>query len=211
MAGAVHIRRRALLLQGAVALIVTTVGVALVLHVIGPVVSTVVVVLVLVSYVALSSLSGHRLRRVLPSGAVQRFVVAALADQEHDVRSGETPPAATRTDVMTVVPVLASVVLASVGLVKSVQTLGHRYGVSDVVLGTLVLAVLTGIPNVLAAARLARRHRGSAVVSEALNSHSINVVVGCACRPYWWALGRVATQRPWKPCGCWPPPRWRSR
>ncbi len=182
VAGAVRIRRRALLLQGTVALIVTTVGVALVLHFIGPLLSIVVVVVVLSPYVALSSLPGHRLRAVLPAGAVQRFVVAALADQELDVRSGKTPPAATRTEVMTVIPVLASVVLSSVGLVSSAQNLGHRYGISDVLVGTLVLAVLTGIPNTLAAVRLARRRRGSAVVSEALNSNSINVLIGL-CLP----------------------------
>ncbi len=182
VAGAVRIRRRALLLQGAVALIVTAVGVALVLHIIGPLFSIVVVVGVLAPYVALSSLPGRRLRAVLPASAVQRFVVAALADQERDVRSGKTPPAATRTEMMTVIPVLASVVLSSVGLVKSAQNLGHQYGISDVLIGTLVLAVLTGIPNTLASVRLARRGRGSAVVSEALNSNSINVLIGL-CLP----------------------------
>ena len=48
----------------------------------------------------------------------------------------------------------------------------------NAVLGTLVLATLTGLPNVLAAVRLAARGRGTAVVSETLNSNSVNALVG---------------------------------
>src|SRR5204862_260171 len=56
--------------------------------------------------------------------------------------------------------------------------LGERWGVPDIVSGTLVLAVLTSIPNVITAVRLALHRRGSAVFSETLNSNSINVVAG---------------------------------
>ena len=45
-------------------------------------------------------------------------------------------------------------------------------------LGTLVLAGLTGIPNLYTAVRLARRRRGAAVFTEAMNSNSLNIVVG---------------------------------
>jgi cation:H+ antiporter len=182
IAGVIRIRRRALLLQGGVAVVVTAVGVALVLHVLGPVTSLVVVLAVLAPYVTLSSLRGPVLRARLPAGRARRFLLAALVDQERDVRSGKTPPRATRNDQLAVIPVLTSVVVASIGLVNSAEDLGTRFGISDVVVGTLVLAVLTGIPNVLASIRLARRGRGSAVVSEALNSNSINVVVGL-CLP----------------------------
>ncbi len=37
---------------------------------------------------------------------------------------------------------------------------------------------MTGIPNTVAAVRLARHGRGAAVVSEALNSSSVNVIAG---------------------------------
>jgi cation:H+ antiporter len=49
-------------------------------------------------------------------------------------------------------------------------------------MGTLVLAILTSIPNVVAALRLASHDRGSAVVSEAYNSNSANVLGGL-CLP----------------------------
>ena len=44
--------------------------------------------------------------------------------------------------------------------------------------GGLVLAVVTSLPNAVAAVYLARRGRGAAVLSIALNSNAINVVAG---------------------------------
>src|SRR5262249_36403204 len=55
---------------------------------------------------------------------------------------------------------------------------GHRYGVADIVTGGLVLAVVTSLPNAVSAVYLARRGRGAAVLSTALNSNAINVVAG---------------------------------
>jgi cation:H+ antiporter len=57
-------------------------------------------------------------------------------------------------------------------------TLGRRYAVADVVTGALVLAVVTSLPNAVTAVYLARRGRGAAVLSTALNSNAINVVAG---------------------------------
>lgn len=182
VAGAIRIRRRALVLQGTVALMITAVGVALVLGALGPLVSLVLVALVVMPYLVLSSLREARLRTVVPDGPIQRFLIAAVADQEKELRSGKTAPTATRTDLLAVLPVLVAVVVASIGLVHSARSLGQRYAIPDAVTGTLVLAVLTGIPNLLAAIRLARRGRGSAVISEALNSNSINIGVGL-CLP----------------------------
>ena len=45
-------------------------------------------------------------------------------------------------------------------------------------LGTLVLATLTGVPNAVAAIRLAVQGRGAAVVSETFNSNSLNLIAG---------------------------------
>ena len=57
-------------------------------------------------------------------------------------------------------------------------SLGRRYGVADIVTGGLVLAVVTSLPNAVSAVYLARRGRGAAVLSTALNSNAINVVGG---------------------------------
>ena len=44
----------------------------------------------------------------------------------------------------------------------------------------LVLAVLTSLPNAWTGVRFGLQHRGSALISETLNSNSINIVAGIA-------------------------------
>ena len=56
--------------------------------------------------------------------------------------------------------------------------LGNRFGVADIVIGALVLAAVTSLPNAVAAVYLARRGRGAATLSTALNSNAINVAAG---------------------------------
>ncbi len=178
VAGKVRIRRRALIFQGGVALVVTVVVAALVLRWVTPVVALVVVLMVLVPYVGLSALRPEQVEGALKPGRPRSFLVAALSSVEKDVRRGETAPSATRHDLYTLVPALTAVVLGSIGMVDTSLSLGGRWGVSQVVIGTFVLAALTGLPNVLASVRLAVRGRGSAVVSESFNSNTVNLLVG---------------------------------
>ncbi len=73
---------------------------------------------------------------------------------------------------------LATVVGASVAMERGATTLGARLGLSSIVLGGVVLAATTSLPNAVAAAYLASRGRGSATLAEAMNSNALNVVVG---------------------------------
>jgi hypothetical protein len=101
-----------------------------------------------------------------------------VAEEQQDARRGELSRPATRLDILAVVPALAAVVGGAYGMVAAAQSLGDRFDVSDIVLGALVLAALTSIPNLIAAVRLARHGRGAACVSEALNSNNANILVG---------------------------------
>ena len=73
---------------------------------------------------------------------------------------------------------LIAVVGASTVMEVAATAVGRRYGVADIVTGGLVLAVVTSLPNAVSAVYLARRGRGAAVLSTALNSNAINVVAG---------------------------------
>ena len=73
---------------------------------------------------------------------------------------------------------LITVIGASTVMEVAATAAGRRYGVADVVTGGLVLAVVTSLPNAVSAVYLARRGRGAAVLSTALNSNAINVVAG---------------------------------
>src|SRR6478735_2864783 len=55
--------------------------------------------------------------------------------------------------------------------------------------GVIVLAILTSLPNAWTGVRFGLQHRGSALMSETLNSNSINIVAGLAIPA---ALGTLA-------------------
>jgi cation:H+ antiporter len=180
IAGYVRIHRHGLLFNGGVALLVTVIAAALVLEAIGAPAATLLLALILVPYVFLLSIRPTRIKRLVPLVSVRRFIVAAVAEEIRDLRTEEQAPSASIGDVLALGPSLAGIVLASVGMVHAAIDLAGRFGISDVIVGTLVLAALTSIPNLLTAVRLALHGRGSAVVSESFNSNSLNVLAGIA-------------------------------
>src|SRR5262249_11856437 len=102
----------------------------------------------------------------------------AVSEEQQDARRGEFARPATSVDALAIAPSLAAVVGGAYGMVAAAQSLADRWSVSGVVVGALVLAALTSIPNLIAAVRLALHGRGAACVSESLNSNNANVVVG---------------------------------
>jgi cation:H+ antiporter len=192
VAGRVGIHRHGLLFNGGVALAVTWIGIALVLGVIGAVWSTILLLAVLAPYVFLLSSGTARIRRVVPEGRVQRFVDAAVREEIEDLRTGEVPRKGTRADAIVLACSLAVIVGASIGMVDAATDLGRAWGVSDIVVGTIVLAAVTSLPNLLTAVRLALHGRGAAVVSEALNSNSLNIIAGLAIPALVLSLGSAS-------------------
>jgi Ca2+/Na+ antiporter len=57
-------------------------------------------------------------------------------------------------------------------------TWGARHHVAEIVIGGLVLAGVTSLPNAVSALYLAGRGQGMATLSIALNSNALNVTVG---------------------------------
>jgi cation:H+ antiporter len=178
VAGSVAIHRHGLLLNGLVGLAVVGAGVALLLGAIGAWVALLLIAAVFVPYVAVLAVP-RRVRGVLG---------AAVREEAHDMRTGRVPPATTR-DALILVLCLAVIVGASIGLVKAATDLGDRWGVTDLVLGTLVLASLTTLPNLVTAVRLAVHGRGAAVVSETFNSNSLNLLIGLVIPALFITLG----------------------
>jgi cation:H+ antiporter len=172
IAGRVRIHRHGLLLNGGVAVVVAIIGAFVAIDLLSGGVGLVLAVLVLAPYVLVSALH-ERTRARLPAPLHE-----AVAEEQRDARRDEVGPPATRLDALAVGPALAAVVGGAYGMVVAAQSLGDRFDVSDLVLGALVLAALTSIPNLIAAVRLARHGRGAACVSEALNSNNANILIG---------------------------------
>jgi cation:H+ antiporter len=190
VAGSVRIHRHGLLFNGGAALLVTAVAAALVLRRIDAIVATVVLFAVLGPYVFSLSVRPSRIRRFVPVERAYRFVIAAVREEIEDLRTDERAAKASSWDSVVLGLSLAVIILSSVGMVEAATDLGSRWGVSEIVVGTLVLASLTSLPNLLTAVRLALHGRGAAVVSEAFNSNSLNVLAGIALPALAISLGK---------------------
>jgi hypothetical protein len=129
-------------------------------------------------YVAVLGMSRDQVDRLRLPARWRRWLVAAIHEEEDELAEAIRPRPGTWRDAAGAVFALIAVVAASTVLEVSATALGHRYAVADIVIGGLVLAVVTSLPNAVTAVYLARRGRGAAVLSTALNSNAINVVVG---------------------------------
>ena len=186
IAGPVRIHAHGLALTGGVAVAVAVIGGLVAVDVLPGVAGLLLALLALAPYVTVSALHA-RARARLPA-----FLQAAVTEEQQDARRDEFASPATAVDALAVVPALAAVIGGAYGMVAAAQSLGDRWNVSDVVIGALVLAALTSIPNLIAAVRLARHGRGAACVSESLNSNNANILVGLCIPALILGLGSVS-------------------
>jgi cation:H+ antiporter len=177
VAGYVRISFRGLIFNGSVSFAITLVAAALVLGWTPPWLSFLLIVVIIGPYVVVCAIGTRHLPRFM-----RRFLAKALREVQHDVRKEEARRRASWSSNLTVVPAVASVVWASIGMVHAAVTLAEAWRLPHVIVGILILATLTGVPNMLTALELARHGHGSAVVSEALNSNNVNVIIGL-CLP----------------------------
>jgi cation:H+ antiporter len=179
LCGGIRIRREALAVEGTVGLAVTVIVGALLLTLLGPWPTLALLGVVLVPYVVLLSLGPARAPRPLVRFFGERH------RPDHRLAHGET----VLVPALTLLPAIAVIVIGSTGMVEAALNLGQRWSIPDVIVGTIVLAVLTSIPNAYTAARLAFQRRGSAVVSETLNSNTVNLVFGVSVPALFVGLG----------------------
>ena len=132
----------------------------------------------LVPYLLLSGLSPQRLRTFGLPQAWERWLSEARAEEEQELAPAIHPARATQRDVVLAVLATTVVVGASIAMESTASTLGARHRIADIVIGALVLAGVTSLPNAVSALYLAVRGRGAATLSIALNSNALNVTVG---------------------------------
>jgi len=178
IAGRVACGRETLLLNAGVAIAVTAVVAWQKLTDGSALIAGVLLALIMLPYITVSAIKPSRLRHPLMPGLAARWLQAAIRDAQVDSGDERFPTPPSWADKLAIMPLLGMVVVSSIGMVRAATVLGSASGLSDAVLGTLVLATLTGIPNAVAAIRLAVQGRGAAVVSEAFNSNSLNLIAG---------------------------------
>ncbi len=190
--GAIRVGRGGALVEGIPAILIATVAVALIAVPLNAWLALVLVVAIVVPYLWLSSIDPASLERGAPRSKLRHRLALAVAEEERDAAPDHHEPPARGIDLALLLPALGLVVAASVGMVEAAQHLGDRWGISPVVSGTLILAMLTSIPNSVAAIRLSRHGRGAAVVAETFNSNSANILAGLCLPAAILGLGNVS-------------------
>lgn len=157
VAGRIALHRRVVALEGIVATWTAIAALLVVLGILSPLLGLLVALLALIPYAVVLS----------RATALPETALVASASDGSSTRDGLA------AILLTLVVVGASIVME-----RSASTLGARHAVPGIVLGGLVLAAVTSLPNAVAAVYLARRGRGAATLSTAMNSNAVNVIAG---------------------------------
>jgi cation:H+ antiporter len=174
-AGRIVLHRRVLLFEGFVAALMAATTVAVVVAGLPPAAGVLVCAVVLVPYMTVSS--GPSGQRWLP-GNWRDWLSEAVAEEELELAGALDLERPHRGDMVVAIIAVLVVIGASIAMEQAGSTLGTRYGIPEIVIGGLVLAAVTSLPNAVSAIYLARRGRGAATLSIALNSNALNVLVG---------------------------------
>lgn len=178
VAGRIALHRRVIVMEGVVALWVAGVCLVVVIGLVPPTAGLVVVLCVLVPYLALLGARRDRLRRLRLPQAWVSWLMSAIVEEELELSAAIHPRRGRARDaILTAIAVLI-VVGASVAMEQAASELGAHHAIPDIVIGGLILAGVTSLPNAVAAVYLARRGRGAATLSTAMNSNALNVAAG---------------------------------
>src|ERR1022692_1882298 len=169
VAGGIRLHRRVILLEGTVALWTAVLSIAVVSGLIPAAAGLVLALLVLAPYVYVSAVSPAGRATIPLAARLRSWLAEAVAEEEEELSEAIHQKAGGLRDAAVGAGALALVLVASAAMERSASALGTRFAIPDVITGAIVLAAVTSLPNVVAAVFLARRGRGSATLSEALN------------------------------------------
>jgi cation:H+ antiporter len=178
VAGRIPLHRRVIALEGTIAVLLAVITVAVVAGGLTAVEGLALALVVLVPYMIVIGVRRERLQRLRLPRAWTAWLTEAIHEEEIELEDAIHPERGHLRDVLVAVGAVLVVVGVSVVMEHTASDLGTRHGIPQIVTGALILAAVTSVPNAVAAVYLARRGRGAATLSTALNSNALNVVVG---------------------------------
>ncbi len=178
VAGRIALHPRVIELAGAVALWIAGVTLAVVAGAFSALVGLVLVLLVMVPYIVVLGVRHERLARLRLPRAWTGWLIAAISEEELELEVAIHPRRGQMRDTLAAAGAVGIVVGASIAMERTASELGSRHSVPEIVVGALVLAGVTSLPNAVAAVYLAARGRGAAVLSTAFNSNAFNTLAG---------------------------------
>ena len=194
VAGGFGLHRKVILLGGTIALCVALVCLITVTTIVSPIIGLVLVLVLLVPYVVL--LGAHRkgFRRLPLPVRSKNWLLSAVDEEELELVVAIRPKRGRPVDVLVAGVSLVVVVAASVAMERGASSLGDHFGIAEIVIGGLVLAAVTSLPNAVAAVHLARNGRGEAALSTGLNSNTLNVAFGLLLPAVFIGLTHLSSQ-----------------
>jgi cation:H+ antiporter len=178
VSGFVPLHRRVVVLGGVVALWVAFWCLLNTTGVVSADSGLIAVAAILLAYVTLLGVPHGALRVLRLPREWSRWVVLAIEEEESELEVAISPSRGRPLDMVTALVALVVVVTSSVIMEHEASRLGHHFHVPNAIVGGLVLAAVTSLPNAVAAVHLASKGRGSAALSTALNSNNLNVLAG---------------------------------
>jgi cation:H+ antiporter len=194
VAGRIGLHRKVIVLGGAVAMWVAVVCLLSVEGVLNAVTGLVLVLLALVPYGVVLSTHRTGFGRIRLGERSASWLAQAIDEEELELVVAIRPKRGSAKDALVAVAALIVVVVASIAMERGASSLGDRYSISGIVVGGLVLAAVTSLPNAVAAIYLAGKGRGAAAFSTALNSNGLNVLAGLLIPSAFISLARPSAQ-----------------
>ena len=177
VAGRVSFRRILLVLDGSVAFWATLVIGLLLLVRLAPLAALVLLLGVFFFYVFLLAAEPHRVEHLFLPRTMRHRLAAAARVIHGELKRSERLQGLWGP-VWWIVPSIAAIVAGSIAMVNGALVLGDHWHLSRVFLGAVALAAITSLPNAYAATRMALSGNGTAVVSLAFNSNTLNLLAG---------------------------------
>ena len=178
VAGRIALHRNVILLGGVVGVWIAVVCLVMVLGLIPAGAALVAALAALIPYLIVLGASRARLERIPLARRWTAWLAEAVAEEEAELEEVIHPAHGRGKDVAVAGAMLVVVVAASVAMEQAATRLGTHFSIPPIIIGGVVLAAVTSLPNSVAAVYLAARGRGAAMLSTTLNSNALNVIAG---------------------------------
>ena len=178
VAGRIALHRNVILLGGVVGVWIAVVCLVMVLGLIPAGAALVAALAALIPYVIVLGASRARLARMPLARRWAAWLAEAVSEEEAELEEVIHPAHGRGKDVAVAGAMLVVVVAASVAMEQAATRLGTHFSIPPIIIGGVVLAAVTSLPNSVSAVYLAARGRGAAMLSTTLNSNALNVIAG---------------------------------
>jgi cation:H+ antiporter len=178
IAGFIALHRKVVIFGGSVAMWIALCCLATTVRAVSVPDGFAAALLVLFCYLVILGLRSETIQRLPLGQPITKWLSAAVDEEALELITAIRPQRGRTIDAVSALGSLAIIVVSSVAMERGASSLGHRFHVADAVIGGLVLAAVTSLPNAVSAIYFARKRRGTAAFSTALNSNNLNVVVG---------------------------------